>query len=76
LSHILLRAEVDGVAASFLNQPIEVPELRHKVVALLGQSGCPQVILRMGYPEQQDRRTPRRPASEVMWRDGETGPRG
>jgi hypothetical protein len=68
LSHVLLRAAVEGIAASFLNQPIEVPALRGRVAALLGTSGYPQLILRMGYPVGEDRRTPRRDVSEVIER--------
>ncbi len=66
LVQILLRAQVDGVAASYLNQPIEVPHLRHTVQALLGHSGFAQLILRMGYPIGEDRHTPRRPVEEVL----------
>jgi nitroreductase len=68
LSLILLHAASEGIAASFLNQPIERAELRHKVVALLGHSGFPQLILRMGYPEGRARRTPRRAIGEVLER--------
>jgi nitroreductase len=68
LTQVLLRAAVEGVAASYLNQPIEVPELRRRVGALLGTSGYPQLILRMGYPIGEDRRTPRRGVAEVVER--------
>jgi nitroreductase len=66
LVHILLRAQVDGVAASYLNQPIEVGHLRHKVQALLGHSGFAHLILRMGYPIEDNRKTPRRQVEEVL----------
>lgn len=66
LTRILLRAEAVGVAASFLNQPVEVPSLRLRVAALLGRSGFPQLVLRMGHPERPGVPTPRRPAPEVM----------
>jgi hypothetical protein len=66
LTQILLRAAVEGVSASFLNQPVEVPALRQRVGALLGSSGYPQLILRMGYPIGEDRRTPRRDVREVI----------
>ena len=65
LERVLLRACVDGVGASFLNQPVEVagqwPELRR----ITGRSGFPQVLLRMGYaiPTQA---TPRRTVREVL----------
>jgi hypothetical protein len=66
LTQILLRAAVEGVSASFLNQPVEVPALRQRVAALLGWSGYPQLIVRMGYPVGEDRRTPRRNVRDVM----------
>jgi hypothetical protein len=68
LSQLLLRATVDGVAASFLNQPVEIPELRRRVGALLGHSGYPQLILRMGYPRGEDRLTLRRDTADVVER--------
>lgn len=65
LAHVLLRAQVDGVAASFLNQPIEVEELRLRVLALTARPGFPQLLLRLGVgrPSQG---TPRRPLAEVL----------
>ena len=45
---MLLRASAEGVAASFLNQPVEVPALRLQVAALLPQPGFPQVAVRLG----------------------------
>lgn len=66
LAHLLLRAEADGLAASFLNQPVELPDLRPRVGALCGDTGCPQIILRLGYPTEPARPTPRRPVGEVM----------
>jgi nitroreductase len=65
LAHVLLRAQVDGVAASFLNQPIEVEELRLRVQALTARPGFPQLLLRLGVgrPAQG---TPRRPLAEVV----------
>lgn len=67
LTRILLRATSNGVAASFLNQPIEVSSLRARVAALLGSSVYPQLIVRMGYPaEEVVRQTPRRAVEEVV----------
>ena len=66
LTRLLLSAAAEGVAASFLNQPIEVPALRQRVSALLGGSGYPQLILRMGYPVGEDRRTQRRDTRDVI----------
>ncbi|HXF96033.1 MAG TPA: hypothetical protein VNI61_08000 [Gemmatimonadales bacterium] len=65
LERILLRARVDGAAASFLNQPIEVPALRLEVQVLSGYTGYPQMILRLGY-DGEAKPTPRRPLAEVL----------
>jgi hypothetical protein len=67
LARVLLRAEVEGVTASFLNQPIEVPELRAPLQALAGASGHPQLLLRLGYkPTTALRATPRRSVEDVL----------
>lgn len=68
LARILLRARVDDVWASFLNQPIEVPELRTQLRDLLGRKGFPQILLRMGYG-QDVKPTPRRTPGEVLMRE-------
>ena len=65
LSHLLLRAAQDDVSASFLNQPLEVAELRPRVAELAGRIRAPQLVLRLGYgPEAK--RTPRRPVREIL----------
>jgi nitroreductase len=66
MSHVLLRATADGLATSFLSQPIEVPELRPRLQDLLGRRGYPQLLLRIGYPRRQARPAPRRPLSDVL----------
>jgi hypothetical protein len=65
LAGALLSLQADGVAASYLNQPIELPELRQKVRALLGREGAPQLILRLGRGRTV-RPTPRRRVEEVL----------
>jgi hypothetical protein len=65
LERVLLRAQVDGVSASFLNQPIEVVELRPKLREQLQRRGHPQLILRLGYGPES-RPTPRRLLHEVL----------
>ncbi|HLJ67088.1 MAG TPA: nitroreductase [Chloroflexota bacterium] len=65
LERVLLRAQASGVSASFLNQPIEVDELRPRLRQLLNRHGYPQLMLRMGYGAEQ-RPTPRRPLHEVL----------
>lgn len=65
LAHLLLQACAQGVSASYLNQPAEVPELRPRLANLLDRSGFPQLVLRMGYgPEVKP--TQRRPLSDVL----------
>jgi hypothetical protein len=65
LSCVLLRAAVDGVASSFLNQPIEVEELRPRLRDTIGHTGFPQLLLRMGYGPAIPP-APRRPVSAVL----------
>ena len=62
---ILLRAYAEGVQASFVNQPIEVPSLRTALHGLIGHSGFPQLVLRIGYGQEVSA-TPRRSVSEVL----------
>jgi iron-sulfur cluster repair protein YtfE (RIC family) len=64
LGRVLLRAAQDEVSASFLNQPIEVEELRAAVGRLAG-GGVPQIVLRLGYGPAV-KPTPRRPLSDVV----------
>ncbi|MFW6192584.1 MAG: Acg family FMN-binding oxidoreductase [Gemmatimonadota bacterium] len=66
LDRVLLRAAADGVSASFLNQPIEEPDLRPKVRTTVDAPGPPQVVLRMGFGPEVERPTPRRPVEEVL----------
>jgi len=65
LAHVLLRAAQDEVSASFLNQPVEIPELRPRIADLAGGRGVPQLVLRMGYGAEI-RPTPRRAVGEVL----------
>lgn len=66
LARVLLRARMDGVFASFLNQPIEVPELRAQLQVITGPHHFPQLLLRMGYGKREARATPRRPLQDVL----------
>lgn len=65
LQRVLLRACAEGVYASFLNQPVEVPALRGKVRALLGEPGQPQMVMRLGYGHA-GRRAPRRDVQDIL----------
>ena len=65
LQHVLLRAQMEKVSASFLNQAIEVADLRSRLAALIGRKDHPQILLRMGYGKGI-KATPRRAVEEVM----------
>jgi nitroreductase len=63
---VLLRLTGDGYAASFLNQPIEVPGLRERVAEEFGAAGVPQLLLRIGQPGEAMEHTPRRCVGDVL----------
>ncbi|MBI3417500.1 MAG: nitroreductase [Verrucomicrobia bacterium] len=65
LARVLLRAQVENVWGSFLNQTIELPDLRQRLCASVGLTGCPQACLRLGFGEDI-KPTPRRTANEVI----------
>jgi hypothetical protein len=65
LSRMLLTACDEGISASYLNQPIEVPDLKKQLKEMLGLNGYPQLIIRMGYGKQV-KATPRRDVDEVI----------
>lgn len=67
LERVLLVLTSHGLCASYLNQPIEVGELRAQLGAVLGMpaSACPQLLLRIGHGTP-DAPSPRRPLSEVV----------
>ncbi len=67
LARVLLRARAEEVWASFMNQPIEVAELRPKLRDILGRKGVLQLLLRLGYGPEV-RPTPRRTPGEVLMR--------
>jgi hypothetical protein len=65
LARVLLAATLWDVSASFVDQPVEVPPLRNELAALIGTTGAPQLVLRMGYgPPVLPQ--PRRPVGEVL----------
>lgn len=65
LDGLLLMAADYGLYVSFLNQPIEIPDLRARLVDLIGGRGFPQIVMRMGYGEAP-RVTPRRPIGDML----------
>ena len=66
LQRVLLVGAREGVQASHLNQPCQVAELRPRLREVVGVSGFPQVVLRMGYPDGHVTRAPRRPVEAVL----------
>jgi len=67
LANILLLASSENVCCSFLNQPIQISQLRPKLLdAISKNKGFPQVLLRMGYSSEQIRPSPRRNVEEVL----------
>ena len=65
LERVLLKAQSEGMSASYLNQPIEVEDLRTRLQGALGTGQFPQLLLRMGYG-QTERATPRRRALQLI----------
>jgi hypothetical protein len=65
LERVLLYACSQEIQVSFLNQPVEVPEVRLQFQALLKHAGFPQLLLRMGYGSEV-LPTPRRNVEEVL----------
>lgn len=49
LSRVLLTLTDRGMTSAFLNEPIEVAELRPRLRALFPAAGMPQILIRMGY---------------------------
>ena len=64
LQRLLLVACARGLAASFLNQPLDVPEIRRDMKHP-SWHGTPQMIIRLGYA-RRDVSTPRRPVSDLL----------
>ncbi len=66
LERVLLTAAANGLSASFLNQPIEVPSLRLHLAEIAGVRGYPQLLLRIGYGSVPAPATPRRDVADVL----------
>lgn len=62
---MLLLACASGIQSSFVNQPMEVPELRKQVQMMVGPNRVPQLVVRMGYGPAVPP-TPRRSVSNVL----------
>lgn len=66
LQKVLLTAQSRGLQASYLNQPIQVEELRPELQKLLTQGGFPQILLRLGFADLEIEATSRRPLDDVI----------
>ena len=61
-----LQATALGVRHAFVNQPVDVPEMRAELAALLGlKTGRPDLVLRFGYGKAMPKSL-RRPVEQVM----------
>jgi nitroreductase len=65
LERVLLAATIEGLVATFANQPLEAPGLRWLVRDPDQPIGFPQMLLRLGYATAAPA-TPRRPVEEVL----------
>lgn len=65
LARALLMLTADGVASSYLNQPVEVESLRPRLRDAIGAKGSPQLLIRMGFGPNASCSV-RRPLSEVI----------
>jgi nitroreductase len=67
LMRVLLSAAAEGYAASYLNQPVELPGLRQQLRDELRLDGWPQLILRLGRPAGVlPPQAPRRPVGDLL----------
>jgi hypothetical protein len=66
LQRLLLVGVQLGLQASYLNQPIQVPELRPKLQKITGQEGYAQLLIRLGTPTKDLPAAPRRPLADVL----------
>ena len=67
LQAVLLRATALGFSASFMNQVLEIPELRARVAEIVPGIGHPQMVLRIGVSAAPVRHpAPRRDIDDVL----------
>lgn len=71
LERVLLAAVAEGLAASYLNGPTELPQLRRRLTTAFAGRGAAQVLLRLGYGQEPTPATPRRPVSELLIDDAD-----
>src|SRR5262245_33315915 len=66
LEAAMLRAELVGVQAGYLNQPCQVVDLRPRLREALGVPGFPQLVVRFGHAPNVGQLKPRRPVEDVL----------
>lgn len=66
LENLLLTLTAAGLVVSFLNQAVQQEEFRPALAAAVGETGAPQLVLRIGEPLVGVPATPRRPLTEVL----------
>ncbi len=66
LGRVLLSACLNGIQASYLNQPVQVPALRLKLQHLIGRPGFVQLLVRFGYADGDNPAAPRRPVEDLL----------
>lgn len=67
LEAVLLHATAHRLSAAFLNQALEIPDLRARVAELAPAVGYPQMVLRLGIPvEPIHHVAPRRELADVL----------
>jgi hypothetical protein len=66
LEQLLLTATREGLHCSYFNMPVQVPDARLRLRALLGLSSWPQILIRIGFSLAVPAITPRRPLDEVV----------
>jgi nitroreductase len=65
LQGVLLYAATEGLSATFIPQPVQVPSVRDDLRRLLGGTLIPHIVLRIGYGSPVPA-TPRRPVRELL----------
>ena len=66
LERVLLTAAAVGLQASYLNQPVQAPDLRQRLASLCAGKSVPQILMRLGYPGDSLPAAVRRPLEEVI----------
>lgn len=65
LARVLLHASAAGLSVSFFNGPIEIDALRPRLHEIIGRSGYPQLMFRLGHSSEDATPTARRAAEDV-----------